>query len=225
MYPKELENLERKYASLVSKYTKYKTNKNRNGYLTSKRKAQNIKFEIYSILVPLLEGSNPYFKALSDRNRSILSSKELKLKAHKYGLSGNGEYARSFVGRIMSNGLIYAGAVDVGGATIFQKMAIRGRYVTKFKGRINCLGFIEIFEEKVQSMAVNSLPTHYSALISSDGSVQVFTTDTKKDVRGLQMVEEIIGNPFIDNQQKMEFFKNRSKLIQIIESYRMKYLK
>jgi hypothetical protein len=218
-------NLERKYSKTCAKLSRYSRNgPGRSNYLKYKKRKTDLTYQIYRLLIPIIENENEAFKKTANENYNLLKNEKINFKTHKQGLSLLGYISTKLNGRIRNNGLIYCKTEKTD--LPFFRFFAPSKVPHKLEGRIDCIGNISLVTKSTQIDLVKTLPLNFHGYIDSNGRIKITANKFETDISGKSIISQLVGNPFLNQPEKQhQFFKNRQKLIEMLENFRYFYNK
>jgi len=215
---------DRKLQKISNKITRYQ-NARKPNFLILKLKQEhlNLNNELNRLITLRLERENDEFKEIAKRNCNLLRNSNLVFKTSRQGMSLTGSYVNLMKGRLHNNGHIYC-HTEKTNISLLNPFADY-YFPSKFEGKIDCLGNVELHKTATRSALFNRVPIKLEGEITENGTIKVSTTEREHDFisGGKHIISRIVSSyTFANPNDENEFFENRNLLVDMINEYKQR---
>jgi hypothetical protein len=160
----------------------------------------------------LLEHDAEYTQIASN-NLSLFSKKKMKFNVFAHIAASNNQYTKKLKGSLHRNGAIYLTEND--SSWITKRSNFDTQFPSKFVGKINHWGKVELETVSVKRKWFKKLPSEYIGAIDEHGNVELHIVEEKNEIDlvsgGSLCIGKLIGDLFVGNESQIISFQNNVK--------------
>jgi hypothetical protein len=202
----ELEQMENSFALVGF----FKIRRKKRDYLVKEQ-------EQFENLDSFLRKNHKPYKALAEKNLTLLAERGIKFKVKPSRFALTGEYANHFFGRLASNGHSQVKTIEIRGSGAFMEPSV---YPAELSGKIDHWGNIRLKTETLTRGLKAMLPKRYIGQIESNGKIKLKMdkTDWLLSYMGWKTIQSLEGFHFSGNKKaKLEFSENKDAMYGMLQ--------